>query len=256
MAVDFVLFDKLVELSRRWRPDGRTLALGRQEFSIESQFRKLYEESLHRHGVDGNRFDFLQDDGFFETLMRKLGFGEIESLDFSDYQGASIVHDLNQPIPEDLEGQFDFVFDGGTLEHVFNIPVAFENVFRMLKPGGRLVSANGLNGWPGHGLYQFSPELVWTYWRRTANCNVLNCSGLTRAPIEGVIEELPFADPAEAGHRLRLRGRVPNERVYLYFEVERTPQSALASRTLQSDYEVRWSGHDNAEELSLSEAQI
>ncbi len=251
MGVDYVLFERLCELSTRFKPKGRTLMLGRHTFQIESQFAKLYERALRTHGLEGKRFDYLQEDGYCETLMRKLGFGEMEAMDFSDYEGAAILHDLNKPIPEELEGQFDFIFDGGTLEHVFNIPVALENVFRMLKPGGRFVSANGMNGFNGHGLYQFSPDLVWTFWRRTAHCEVHDCRGITKAPANLKEYHLTFRDPAELGHRLRLKGRIPHSRFYLYYEVERLPDSAIAEETLQSDYEVKWAGHENAGETRL-----
>lgn len=251
MGVDYVLFERLAELSIRFKPAGRTLMLGRHTFSIESQFAKLYERALNTHGLPGKRFDYLQDDGYCETLMRKLGFGEMEAMDFSDYEGATILHDLGKPIPDHLENQFDFIFDGGTIEHVFNVPVALENVFRMLKPGGRFVSANGMNGFSGHGLYQFSPDLVWTFWRRTANCEVHDCRGITKAPADNKEFHLPFPDPADLGHRLRLRGKVPHSRFYLYYEVERRPDSVIANATLQSDYEVKWAGAANAGETRL-----
>lgn len=250
MGVDYVLFDRLAELSTRFKPQGRTLMLGRHSFRIESPHAKLYERAIQTHGLAGKRFDYLQDDGYCETLMRKLGFGEMEAMDFSDYEGAAILHDLNKPIPDDLEGQFEFIFDGGTIEHVFNVPVALENVFRMLKPGGRFMSANGMNGFNGHGLYQFSPDLVWTFWRRTAACEVHDCRGITKNPINGEYH-LNFKDPADLGHRLRLKGRVPPERFYLYYEVERRADSAIAEVTLQSDYETKWSGHGNAAETRL-----
>jgi len=32
-----------------------------------------------------------------------------------------IIHDLNRPIPDTLSGTFDFIYDGGTLEHVFDL---------------------------------------------------------------------------------------------------------------------------------------
>ncbi|MCP3969651.1 MAG: methyltransferase domain-containing protein [Rhodobacteraceae bacterium] len=246
MGVDYVLFERLAELSTRWRPGGRSLGLGRQQFQIESPCAKLYEKTLRRFDLTGKRFDYLQEDGFYETLMRKLGFGEIESMDFSDYEGATILHDLNKPIPSDLEGRFDFILDGGTIEHVFNIPVVLENVFRMLKPGGRFVSVNCMNGWPGHGLYQFNPDLVWTFWRRTANCTVHDCRGITKLPLKGVEYHLPFPDPAGLGRRLRLKGRIPPERFYLYYEVERRPDSALQDGTLQSDYETKWADGESA----------
>ncbi len=254
MGVDYVLFERLCELSTRFKPEGRTLGLGRHTFRIESQFAKLYRRAMEKYGIPGKRFDFLQEDKYYETLMEKLGFGQIESMDFSDYEGATVLHDLNKPIPEDLEQQFGFIFDGGTLEHVFNIPVALENVFRMLKPGGRFVSANGMNGFNGHGLYQFSPDLVWTFWRRTANCTVHDCRGITKAPENLKEYHLKFRDPAELGRRLRLRGRIPHSRFYLYYEVERRPDSAIAETTLQSDYETKWAGHENAGEIRLDGA--
>lgn len=218
--------------------------LGRQGFQVETQFRMRYEAALKKAGREGNRFDYLQSDGYSETLFAKLGFGQIESMDLSDFEGATLLQDLNAPVPEDLEQQFDFIFDGGTIEHVFNVPVALQNVFRMLKPGGMFVSANGMNGWVGHGMYQFNPELVWTFWERGCGCRVHTCLGLTKLP--GRARALDFPDPAEKGVRLRLRGKIPEGRVYLYYEVERMPDSVLAGTVLQSDYETKWSGHANA----------
>ena len=64
-------------------------------------------------------------------ILRDLtGASEVASIDMSDYQGSSIVHDMNMPLAEshpDLGEQFDLVIDGGTLEHVFNFPVAVAN---------------------------------------------------------------------------------------------------------------------------------
>lgn len=229
--------------------------LGRHKFAIQGQFVKRYDAVLKTHGFEGRRFDYLQDDGYCETLMRKLGFGKIETLDFSDYEGASIIQDLNAPIPDDLDQQFDFIFDGGTIEHVFNVPQALESVFRMLKPGGRFISANGMNGWVGHGIYQFNPELVWSFWGRTAGCKVHECLGVKKIPGQSETH-LSFPDPADTGKRLRLRGRFPEGRVYLYYEVERLATSMLRRLTLQSDYETKWSSHRNAGEtrLDLKEA--
>lgn len=218
--------------------------LGRQGFQVETQFRQRYEAALRKAGHAGTRFDYLQDDGYSETLFDRLGFGRVESMDMSDFEGATLLQDLNAPVPDALEQQFDFIFDGGTIEHVFNVPVALANVFRMLKPGGMFVSANGMNGWVGHGMYQFNPELVWTFWQRGCGCRVHSCLGLTKLP--GRARALDFPDPADTGVRLRLRGKIPEGRVYLYYEVERLPDSAMAGPVLQSDYQTKWSGHDTA----------
>lgn len=250
MGIDYVLFDRLVELSTRFRPEGRTVMLGRQKFEIKTKHRHLYEKTLADHGVDARRFDFLQEDGFAETLMEKLGFGAIETMDFSDYEGAGILHDLNRKPKKSLEQKFDLIFDGGTVEHVFNVPVALEGLFRMLKPGGRLISANGLNGWYGHGMYQFNPELVWTFWKRACNCNVIDCRAIPVEP-DGNFGHVEFADPADTGTRLRLKNQIGPGRTYLYYEIEKTAQSHLPDFALQSDYETRWNGAANAGKTRL-----
>ena len=75
----------------------------------------------------------------FEVFARALGAGTVAAMDASTYEGAAIVHDLNQPVPPDLEERLDVVIDGGTLEHVFNFPVAIANCMRLLKTGGHLI---------------------------------------------------------------------------------------------------------------------
>ncbi len=245
MAIDYVLFDRLAELSTRFTTRGRSLMLGRQGFRIQGKFRKHYEATIARYGLEGRRFDYLQEDGFSETLMKKLGFGDIETMDFSDYEGATVLHDLNRLPAKSLEKKFDFIFDGGTIEHVFNVPNALESVLRMLRPGGRLVSANGLNGWYGHGMYQFNPELVWTFWKRACNCNVIDCRALPIEP-EDAFGPVEFRDPALTGVRLKLKNKIGPGRTYLYYEVEKTEDSHLPDFALQSDYETRWNGHENA----------
>ncbi len=252
MGVDYVLFERLVELSTRFKPQGRSLMLGRQAFGIQTRHRHLYERSLKSHGYDEKRFDFLQEDGFSETLMKRLGFGDIETMDFSDYEGAGIIHDLNRLPPAWLENQFDLIFDGGTVEHVFNVPNALEGIFRMLRPGGRFVSANGLNGWYGHGMYQFNPELVWTFWGRACNCKVIDCRAIPVDP-DQEFAQVPFEDPAISGHRLWLKGKIGPGRTYLYYEVEKTAASHLPEFALQSDYETKWYGHQTAGKTRLED---
>ncbi|WP_159808271.1 hypothetical protein [Litoreibacter roseus] len=212
--------------------------LGRQSFRIERQFARRYDAALRRAGLEKRRFGLVQDDGFSEKLFAELGLGEIETMDYASFEGPSIEQDLNQPVPESLYNQFGFIFDGGTIEHVFNVPQALENVFHMLKPGGRFVSANGMNGWVGHGMYQFSPELVWTFWKRKCHANVHMCAGIHKIP--GRADPLNFPDAAETGRRLKLKGKIPTGRMYLYYEVEKTDETLSSGSVLQSDYERFW----------------
>ncbi len=66
---------------------------GRRAFGIRTGYRQMYERTLERHGIDARRFDFVQQVGLAETLMRKPGFGEIETMDSSDRAGAGVIHD-------------------------------------------------------------------------------------------------------------------------------------------------------------------
>jgi len=97
--------------------------------------------------------------GWSEPLLRLLGAERVESMDVSSHEQATIIHDMNLPLPSQLKGRFDVVIDGGTLEHVFNFPVAIRNCMEMLAIGGHYLGIAPANNWCGHGFYQFSPDL-------------------------------------------------------------------------------------------------
>ena len=115
--------------------------------------------SLETLGINTTEEEIFQDDGFCEAYLSKIGWPKMESLDFSDIEGAEYIHDLSYPINENLEQRFDLIYDGGTTEHVFDIASAFRNVDAMLKDGGIFVSCVGADGWFGHGFYQIGPDI-------------------------------------------------------------------------------------------------
>src|SRR5262245_52181276 len=98
----------------------RTLMIGRQNVFIGGvEFRRL----LAKLGVDSDarlRDSVKRSGDFSEPLFRALGADTVESMDASEFEGATIIHDLNLPIPARLREQFDVVYDGGSLEHVFD----------------------------------------------------------------------------------------------------------------------------------------
>ncbi|MBI4615090.1 MAG: class I SAM-dependent methyltransferase [Planctomycetes bacterium] len=102
----------------------------------------------------------MDDRSFFGLL----GFDTVESLDVSVFEGADRIHDLNLPIACDLEGRYDVVFNGGTLEHVFHLPNALRNVHRMLRTGGRAIHIAPASNQVDHGFYSFSPTLFHDYY--------------------------------------------------------------------------------------------
>jgi hypothetical protein len=93
---------------------------------------------------------------YSESLFKHLRFENIFSLDNSSYEGASTIHNMNKPISADHK--YNYIFDGGTTEHIFNAPQAYENIINMLEVGGIFCSVVPNNNWSGHGMYQFSPE--------------------------------------------------------------------------------------------------
>jgi hypothetical protein len=94
------------------------------------------------------------------SVFKRLGFSEVLSLDYSDFEGADIIHDLNaSSIPEEYVQQFDVVIDHGTLEHVFHLPNALNAVFKFLNIGGRAITSSPSNGFFDHGFYMFQPTL-------------------------------------------------------------------------------------------------
>lgn len=103
---------------------------------------------------------FTSDVAFLYTL----GMQAAQALDVSDFEGAEIVWDLNQPIGPELVNRFDLIVDSGTLEHIFDVKMAMSNLVRMLRPGGRVLHFSPANNFCNHGFYQFSPTFFADYY--------------------------------------------------------------------------------------------
>ena len=238
MGIDCVLFQRLTALSRVIDAPERSLMLGRQGLHFQGRFGRFYKRALAANDYNPNARELIRDHGYADAMWDEFDFGHVESMDMSDFEAADHVHDLNVPVDPALHGKFDFIFDGGTIEHVFNVPQALANVFNMLKTGGTFVSANGMNGWYGHGLYQFNPDLVWSYWQRAAGCEVVQCVALPKDPNHPGVD---MPDPANEGVRLRkLWQQLPRDQIYLYYQIKKTEGAALTGPAMQSDYQNRW----------------
>src|SRR5579859_8024188 len=96
----------------------RMLTIGRQTLCLHpAELQQL--AGFHRR-ARGDWAEFpssrVMIGGETENFLRAfLGAGSIEALDYSDYEGAQLLHDMNQPVAEDMVGRFDVVYDGGTL---------------------------------------------------------------------------------------------------------------------------------------------
>lgn len=237
MGISVPLFRQLAELGSRIAQPQSSVMLGRQKSVLKARNRDYYKKALKSYGHKVKVEDLFDQTGYAEPMLKQIGFGDVRTMDFSDYEGAQILHDMNQPLPQDLHGTFDFILDGGTLEHVFNVAQSFTNVFNMLRPGGTFVSAVPFNGWPGHGFYQFQPDLVWSFWKYMANCEVVRCIAMPNDP-----EQRSFDLPDNKGsaRRREYDDRLPPGRVFLYYEIRKLADSHLGGSALQADYETKW----------------
>ncbi len=97
-----------------------------------------------------------------QLLMSHMSATNVDSVDNSDFEGASHIHDMNRQIPEDMKSKYDTVIDSGTTEHIYNVSEALANCSALCKPGGQIVHISPSNNLCGHGFWQFSPELFFS----------------------------------------------------------------------------------------------
>ena len=95
-----------------------------------------------------------------DLLFSALGFDLTESVDASPYEKSTFIHDLNNLGLEQTTGKkYDFIFDGGTMEHVFHVPHVLQNIFNTMNVGGYICHTSPINNFVDHGLYQICPTL-------------------------------------------------------------------------------------------------
>jgi hypothetical protein len=138
--------------------------LGRQGLHISAG---EIQGICQQYGLD----NISQCAGYSECLFQRLGFENVDSMDASTYENATIIHDLNKPMKDSK--QFSYILDGGTIEHVFNIPQCLQTVINSLELGGLFVSITCNNNFSGHGMYQFSPECFLSAFSKTYGMEIL-----------------------------------------------------------------------------------
>jgi hypothetical protein len=257
----------LVQARAQGTPLGRTLTLGRQSMFVSpvNLAKLLKRYNLFPAGMSDEEFYRKQFSSPYvaDEFFRVLGASELISLDFAAYEGASITHDLNVPVGDELKESFDTVFDGGTLEHVFNFPTAIRNVMEMTRVGGRVFIITPSNNHFGHGFYQFSAELFYRVFSAENGFEVqrmhiaetgIFSAKLGKRPI--AVEHLgtthSIADPAQVRERVCLMGKMPSYMVVQARRVARAP--IFAKPPQQSDYQAIWdeaSARGNAQVAQL-----
>lgn len=237
MGIDLNGAQLLIKAHKNGLSFGRMATLGRQGLhanrpalvSVLLQAGHQLSEELARKLLDPTN-------EYSEDFFRLLGAREIVSIDASDYEGAQVVHDMNSPIPEDMVSYFDLVLDSGTLEHIFDFPMALRNATRMVRPGGGFISITMANNFCGHGFYQFSPELFYRFLCPANGYALISC--ILWEDVPGTkFYQVP--DPDSLRSRIDLTSEFGT---YMIVEAERTGTVLPGFIPQQSDYVRLWNG--------------
>lgn len=223
---------------------GKILTIGHQSLYLHrgevAFFRKEYREAFRvpTSPLDNYRWADYCDD----FLIEFLGASLVTALDASDYEGADRIHDMNDPVPESWHGQYDTVIDSGSLEHIFNIPVAFANIGTLLREGGKVFITTPANNQMGHGFYQFSPDLMFRVFSEQNGFSLRNIY-----LFEGKYPNVEFTknhtvyrvtDPQQADGRI---GVISNRPVTMMVEATKERDGTMfVNPPIQSDYVKMW----------------
>lgn len=211
----------------------KSLTLGRQFFYPDC---RALAKMFRCHAINVDPAQFLRDSrGWGENFFSLLGAKSINSLDASPFEGADIIHDLNCAVEESLKNRFTVVYDGGTLEHIFNFPEAIRNCMEMLGLGGCFIQFAPTNNFTGHGFYQFSPELIYRVFTHSNGFETVTV--LLNESVRGG-RWYAVADPATVGKRVQMTNKVPTSVCTIARRVRILPPFQEAPQ--QSDYAMGW----------------
>jgi hypothetical protein len=240
MGLDFNGSRFMLWLRKRGVDFSTTATIGRQSLGVT---KKELQRNFEYFGqkVDDATLNcfFAEFPPFAEGFLRFLGAREIDSFDYSNYEGATVVHDMNLPIPDQHKGKYSLVIDGGCLEHIFNFPTAMKSCMEMLKVGGHLAAATPCNNYVGHGFYQFSPEL---YFRVLSHANGFKVEAAFLVEERQNTIWWRVLDPEEVRSRVTVTTDSP---ALLYVLARKSHDAPLFERyPQQSDYAALWTGQD------------
>ena len=240
-AVKLLLWGKKLGVSF-----ARTLTLGHQ--GLDCSPVQLHQ-TVRDFGLPGSRQEIDRCFGrpamqglFADGLLRLLGAQEIVSVDKTDFEGATLLHDLNERFPESYRGRFSFVFDGGTLEHIFEYPTALRNCLELVAKGGHFLTITPAHSMMGHGFYQISPELFFRVFSAENGFALRQIVLYEAAKTDA--DFFAVNDPSVTHHRTDLTAAEP---MLLAALAQRTEEAPILVRPpQQSDYAAHWARHQAA----------
>lgn len=226
--------------------------LGRQRWigTRRAKSAEMFQDAMTKY-LPGLTEDDLRNPGdhYCETFFQKLGFDSVDSIDNSDFENATIIRDLSKPMDPETAPQFDVIYDGGTTEHIFDLPTAWRNIDTMLAPGGVVIGHSPCNNWLNHGVYQINPEAVFGFWEAALGYEVLN---LILQPMRPAMTDraTTTTNPNETGMRPRALDEIPPRAPLMLIYAVRKPVSGSknGADVHQTDYKARWAGAEAADD--------
>ena len=137
-----------------------------------------------------------------------------------------------------LHNYYDLVYDGGTIEHIFDVKQALQNIMSLPRIGGRVIIHTMANNYFGHGFYQFSPEL---FYRAFSPENGYKVERVVLHADFEFARWYDIPDPTEVRGRIELA----NNRHGLMLFVSATRHAIVPvfeHPPQQSDYSALWQG--------------
>uniref|UniRef100_UPI0040477434 hypothetical protein n=1 Tax=Bacteroidota TaxID=976 RepID=UPI0040477434 len=249
MAINKAAASLLFELKTNQEIGGTICQLGKQTILISTDkvrevakdFGFESKETDEKFPWTGNAID--------DYLFRTLGYNTVESIDTDGFEGATYILDLNLDVPKEFHNRFDAIYDGGTLEHIFNLPQALKNIFCMLKPGGLIMHLSPSHNHVDHGFYMFSPTFFYDYYQAN-NYKIIRSNFLeyTHNPFDSSwkiynYKSLCIEDLAFGGWGTSMLG--------IWFVVQKTDSSSFDIVPQQARYVMVWEKHKSKSSFNM-----
>jgi hypothetical protein len=235
-------------------PFDNILMIGRQSFSLTAgDIRALMRLPIADDTKRNLTHLRLGADVYSEAFFELCGARRVDSIDKTAYEGATVLHDLNLPVPDALFASYDVIVDGGSIEHVFNVPVAFKNYMQMLKVGGHYICNTATNNYSGHGFYQLSPEIFFAVFGPENGFHIVDAFLYEE---NGRNTWYRLSQPADAMRRMTFQNSVPAH--LLVLAAKRADVPLFTEPPQQRMYDAAWAqpGVDVIGRRSLLKAAV
>ena len=176
MSIHNSIFHLILAINKKKKLKGNFLSIGRQSIYMNKKnFKNLLNLYNYDYGINKieklsfkNNKDFtrnskksLMSDNEFMKIFPNLNY---ETLDKSNYENAEKILDLNSSSSKKyFQKQYDYIFDGGSLDNIFSPSNAIINLNKMLKKNGTIIHGNVGTISPG-AFCSFSCEWFFSYY--------------------------------------------------------------------------------------------